>query len=1311
MFFFSFFLPNFCLYRLRSTLCSDWTGGELEMDLDLYLYGLGSAREMEMFCLDPKGQKIKVTVQNQDGVRPYYDHILVLIKDPLKLKYVLASLQEFQRALLQQVLGPEELERTPENCLKVEAVQMRPAIGFRDLRWDTLLKIQFSNLFFKYRLKALFSRDYHDPILPNCTVGDYQLGKVELVHPKVSSEHIFLQQSGLRLGTWIHVRGRDRVQSVQQLKKDGAFRCVTCSLQAVQTLDLERDPRAKARVPAVAPFVVAYLEVSAVTGASSSTMQYIPTATEPSDRIVGWTVHLLRESAGGDGGTLLTSSSDRNQTEAQMLLELQRALEPATVLCYYQEHFNPVEFIFHRLALAHRQQPGSVLPRGLCAMDLGCKKSLEKQDIVFKKALSMAITRGFVRMDLQAIIKKRMVKPNLESFNPPDIVRHPKIIKRGSDGQVLPALRPILEPPPSSSSALPNLGALAARRHAKVMFLKHLTKDISALENHSAISRECSLSFSEVCEGGSEKRITSLLLREFVTQKYYINEEERLQMVRHPVFVHAPRSESTFPDPVWHLNPSRSAFKAGSLETLKRAKAAVLGKDSAGAFGKALGLEGALGKALGGEGSANTAVSAPPGPSPKATAASAGANVHTGIKRKSKALSGIGPAKKVLRALSQKRIRQSGAIDEAEFGRRISDLENKGKSKKTEKEYSGGLVLDPEEGFYSDILEWIFTFDFASLYPSIMEWAGICWTKVVCREEDLLRDGKDLRISKIPIDERRAVPFVTHTRQRKRKPRQRRQGETGEEGKEGEEKEMEGEGRREMEGKREMEGEGKDGEEEMEGEEEEEEEEWGPWVRVPSVMDDVIHLMVQNRKRCRAKQKLVPAGSFEWFMLEAEQLTWKVLQNACYGFMGSSTSPFVYKNLGAVVCSLGQYLIKKCRWWVMERGSRLVYGDTDSIMVQIPLDDGFIDFARRKAQEIGQVERGQEDKKKGEEEVVEKTLSVDDDELLQWAGEYNFLRALEWEKELTALFDLGAGERNVIVMELECIKIRSLYKRGKKKTYVGLEVPAQMGAWLNPSDKGLIIKGFCCTKRDKCPWVHKWSQKICRAMVLDQKPSKDLLAIFRSAVSELETIVRQRDLAPLTITCNIAETYKSDACIGPWLKTMSEEHFGRHCMPGDRLRFVHAETAGFMDAGASRQKAAAAAGQEQANLGASGRRQPSAGWRGDSEEKKQFQKAVLTEIFDKRNDLQFDTTYYLEKQLLLAVEQLMDHDHEFMYNAKSIVRTAVKKFENLRQGQKIAVNAVKSVRAVRAVSAVNAANAVKAACTGTAETFQFSQRR
>lgn len=495
------------------------------------MYGVSTSHSVDMLCIDPDGQKKKITVRGQNRKLPYYDEILVDVKDEYRIKCLASSLEDFRSQLMNTVLSEEERKKAPENCLKVETVRLQPVIGFRDLEKRLLLKIKFSNLFLKYKLKQLFSQGYGEPVLSQCSIGDYDLGRVELIHEKLSSELLFLIKSKLRLGTWI---ATDAAKTFSSGKKvDGTFQCLSVNLENVQTVE---NPPSVSRIPAIVPFVLAYVDITAVSAASTKFVQFLPSAQEKDDRIVGWTV-LLRKEGSPDGEHQLLKSRE-GDSEQEMLLALQRAIEPAVVLCYFPGHFNPIEYLHHRLALAHRRSPGSVLSRGLRALDSGSKRILEgDRSIVYKGSLSLRITEGYQRMDLKNIMKGRQVKPNLSGFTPDCILNHPKIIKRGADGEILSGLQPLLSPCPSARLGSDNEPVLVQWRQAFVHFLLQLKNDISAVENHISISRECSLSLSEVCGAGSEKRITHLLFRCFLEKGYYVNEDDRLKMVQCPIYV------------------------------------------------------------------------------------------------------------------------------------------------------------------------------------------------------------------------------------------------------------------------------------------------------------------------------------------------------------------------------------------------------------------------------------------------------------------------------------------------------------------------------------------------------------------------------------------------------------------------------------------------------------------------------------------------------------------------------------------------------------------------------------------------------
>ncbi len=65
----------------------------------------------------------------------------------------------------------------------------------------------------------------------------------------------------------------------------------------------------------------------------------------------------------------------------------------------------------------------------------------------------------------------------------------------------------------------------------------------------------------------------------------------------------------------------------------------------------------------------------------------------------------------------------------------------------------------------------------------------------------------------------------------------------------------------------------------------------------------------------------------------------KILMNSFYGVMGSHGCRFYHPDLPAAITSTGQWLLKECRRYLEEKGYQVLYGDTDSLFVQLPTPD------------------------------------------------------------------------------------------------------------------------------------------------------------------------------------------------------------------------------------------------------------------------------------------------------------------------------------------------------------------------------------
>ena len=75
-------------------------------------------------------------------------------------------------------------------------------------------------------------------------------------------------------------------------------------------------------------------------------------------------------------------------------------------------------------------------------------------------------------------------------------------------------------------------------------------------------------------------------------------------------------------------------------------------------------------------------------------------------------------------------------------------------------------------------------------------------------------------------------------------------------------------------------------------------------------------------------------------VLEGRQLALKISANSVYGFTGATVGQLPCLEISSSVTAFGREMIDKTRNRVEELfpGSKVIYGDTDSVMVKFKLD-------------------------------------------------------------------------------------------------------------------------------------------------------------------------------------------------------------------------------------------------------------------------------------------------------------------------------------------------------------------------------------
>ncbi|KER27418.1 hypothetical protein T265_05525 [Opisthorchis viverrini] len=210
--------------------------------------------------------------------------------------------------------------------------------------------------------------------------------------------------------------------------------------------------------------------------------------------------------------------------------------------------------------------------------------------------------------------------------------------------------------------------------------------------------------------------------------------------------------------------------------------------------------------------------------------------------------------------------------------------------------YTGGLVLEPKKGFYD---KYILLLDFNSLYPSIIQEFNICFTTVdrelvtgsdsnVAESTDVEAphsEAADLDImvaSLLATVQGTAGGSTTVTDPRSHQPRL-------------------------------------------------------PTAQTPGLLPAEIRRLVDSRREVK---KLITAASNSANPDQAQLAQWntrqaalKLTANSVYGCLGFAASRFCARGLAALVTGLGRAVLMNTRDLVENMNFEVIYGDTDSIMV------------------------------------------------------------------------------------------------------------------------------------------------------------------------------------------------------------------------------------------------------------------------------------------------------------------------------------------------------------------------------------------
>jgi len=266
----------------------------------------------------------------------------------------------------------------------------------------------------------------------------------------------------------------------------------------------------------------------------------------------------------------------------------------------------------------------------------------------------------------------------------------------------------------------------------------------------------------------------------------------------------------------------------------------------------------------------------------------------------------------------------------------------------------------------------------------------------------------------------------------------------------------------------------------------------------PGLMPRIVEYLIRERDRVRKEFSKLTTDA-ERKNLDAKQYALKIMANAFYGYTGYTRARFYVLDIANAITSCGRDLIQRTKNIVEEdKEYKVVYGDTDSIMV--------------------------------------KTKANDPDEAL--------LLGKSIEKKI--------NEKLVGKVQ---IKIESVFKSLlilSKKRYAGISYEKSGDSW----KEKMVMKGIETVRRDWCDLVSETLRQVLDIILKTQK-TKDALIYVRKVLVDLDS--NRIPIEKLIVTKSISKPIREYKGIQPHIevvKKMRKRSPSSAPGVGDRVGYV-----------------------------------------------------------------------------------------------------------------------------------------------------------
>lgn len=257
------------------------------------------------------------------------------------------------------------------------------------------------------------------------------------------------------------------------------------------------------------------------------------------------------------------------------------------------------------------------------------------------------------------------------------------------------------------------------------------------------------------------------------------------------------------------------------------------------------------------------------------------------------------------------------------------------------------------------------------------------------------------------------------------------------------------------------------------------------------ILPQLVEQLVNDRNRVRSQQKSLLPNSVEYIILEKRQLALKISANAMYGFLGVKKDYSILPLIpGAMsITAMGRQLISKCRDYLVSNYNIIpIYGDTDSIMFQVPNVNNYnltYEYGHKLEQAVNSILTKP---LSTEFEKMGKILCIKKKHYAFWLADKNGLRT----RTISMIKDPITGQ---------LIKVSTNDPLAKQYQVIVDKQP------------DILFKGIMAARNDNCNWAKQVYKKLLYQVMSGSSCNQAFDYILQSVLDLMQHRVNKNDLA------------------------------------------------------------------------------------------------------------------------------------------------------------------------------------------------------